>query len=230
MYSTLDYIDDILNYDHTESYSECAIYDVYTWFSIHVTCLPFDPKYNKYQNTKMPIWKVHEGLQDSGRRLVRPRLQKQIWKLSGRCFSDWVSNLKMTCVELQRCSEAEMKHDETKRMLETATFQKHWWTQLVDRNEHLRNLGFKAKVELVLRVQVFKRFPKSSTIAFNETSKLNPPLKYLQHGVGWTRWLMGSVEDQSLQKCSRTKLSPNTSYYWICGDSYPQSPSNLPVS
>ena len=27
MYSALDYIDYMLNYDHTESYSECAIYD-----------------------------------------------------------------------------------------------------------------------------------------------------------------------------------------------------------
>lgn len=99
MYSTLDCIDYILNYDHTESYSECAIYIwcIYTWLSIHVTCLPFDPKYNQYQNNKIPIWKVHEGLRDSGRRLVRPRLQKQIWKLSLKLgFSDWVSNLKIT--------------------------------------------------------------------------------------------------------------------------------------
>lgn len=75
----------------------CHIWCIYTWFSIHVTCLPFDPKYNKYQNNKIPIWKVHEGLRDSGRRLVRPRLEKQIWKLSLKLgFSHWVSNLKIT--------------------------------------------------------------------------------------------------------------------------------------
>lgn len=134
----------------------CHIWCIYTWFSIHVTCLPFDPKYNKYQNNKIPIWKVHEGLRDSGRRLVRPRLQKQIWKLSLKLgFSHWVSNLKIHYVQLQRCSEAEMKHDETKLMLATATCQNYWWTHLVDRNEHVQKLGFKRKAELVLRVQKF---------------------------------------------------------------------------
>ena len=107
---------------------------------------------------------------------------------------------------MQRCSEAEMKHDEIKLMLATATCQNYWWTHLVDRNEHLQKLGFKAEAELVLRVQKFNHCLQGNIQTKNPENVCNMVLEIM-------RWLMGPlVQDPSLPKRSWTKLSPNPPY------------------